>query len=444
MARQYEVDAPWRLDSRARVRVRILDLSLAGNRDHFLRFDLYPYVAPSVGRRHFGYWDLPLSRVKERRLEAFLADDTLVVEGSGAPIALRAGWRGKMAFAGHLMLHVSLWDASTNPPTMREVVSSFHAWIRPDGHLPLDQIQIPITQRCNLQCLYCQRQHAKGLEEADIDDEVLTPLLDTCPHVALVHVQGVGESLLNRRLFEILRQVRARLPTDGRTGTCTNATLLTEETASRLLDTGLDYLFLSLDGAKAETNDAIRRGSSFDELTRNIARCVEMRRSRGLKRPWFMLDFVICETNATEVPDFVDLAGRLGVDSVRFANRVDHARGRVDVLPEDILAPILKEAESRAQKLGLAAVFPRLSRSREPRCPHLQAAIVLLSGDAAPCCAMEPGARPRPPRFFGNVKDTPLLDLWHGENWTRHRLAVAAGNLPETCVGCDNNRNLTL
>jgi radical SAM protein with 4Fe4S-binding SPASM domain len=432
MDHSFEVQAPWLMNGALNIVLTIRDRDLIGNDRYFIRFDCYPYIAPSHGKRHFGFWDVPLSMLKENRTAVACAGDAMMI-GAGGDRGVKPIWRSDLEFTGHFMLHTSLWDKSRGTPEQLWVESSTHFLLPKDGRVPLDMVQLPITQRCNLQCKMCQRHFAADLDESDISREVLEPILDACPSLANVHVQGVGESLLNENICCVIDEVRKRLPAWGKVGTCTNGTLLTKETVERLLDTGPDYLFFSLDGATKAAAEAIRIGSNFDEVIDNIARCVRLRQDSRKTKPWFMANFVIMEENLDEIAPFAELMGSLGVDSVRYTHRIDY---------EEILAPRFEEAGKLAKRHGLAMVFPKYRRTQDVRCLHLQTMVVLLSGDVVPCCGMEPGARPWPIKTFGNVKEKSLLEIWNSGEFSEYRYQVATGDLPGSCQKCDINRGL--
>jgi MoaA/NifB/PqqE/SkfB family radical SAM enzyme len=71
----------------------------------------------------------------------------------------------------------------------------------------------------------------------------------------------------------------------------TNATLLRESAGQAILDTGLDSLVVSIDGATRSTYERIRRGASFDAVLRNIERFNALRAQRGMKTPLIYQSF---------------------------------------------------------------------------------------------------------------------------------------------------------
>jgi MoaA/NifB/PqqE/SkfB family radical SAM enzyme len=78
---------------------------------------------------------------------------------------------------------------------------------------------------------------------------------------------------------------------------------------------------VSIDAAEPETYANVRRGGDFKRLMRNLEFLAELRKVGKIKR--FDLLFVVQTINYLEMPDFIRLGKRLGVDSVQFM-LIDH------------------------------------------------------------------------------------------------------------------------
>ena len=112
----------------------------------------------------------------------------------------------------------------------------------------------------------------------DIPDDALHQLLsDLSPGMCGVLVQGTGEPLLYDDLFDVIRLAKSRISPDGEVGLTTNATLLNDSMVGRLMETGLDFIYFSVDGASKQTYESIRIGASFEAVISNIRRCVHYR-----------------------------------------------------------------------------------------------------------------------------------------------------------------------
>ena len=134
---------------------------------------------------------------------------------------------------------------------------------------------------CSTSCIMCPIQDSprKEIMTNDTFERVLNAFLPYLEHLRFTSLVGLGETLLDRDVA-----AKVALAKDlgfPSVGVYTNATHLGEEMSRRLLESGLDTLCLSLDGATKETHEAIRPRTDFDRIVANILRFVELRRKHG-------------------------------------------------------------------------------------------------------------------------------------------------------------------
>ena len=437
MDKRFDVQIPWIIGEDTELTLHIYDRRLLGSRRYFIRFDLYPIYSPSHMNRHHGFWDIPLNYITREKTSLTFEKDELIVKDSMRPVRLKPVWKGDLEFIGYSMLHISLWDFSKDPPVQLMVKSSQHV-IRPGkSDLPLEQVCLPVTQRCNLSCHMCMRHNPEDWDASDIKPEVLQPVLDASPFLYSVSAFGIGEPLLYENLFELIGELKKRMPENGQVGFTTNGTLMNKRAASRLIDLGVNWLSFSIDGATKLTYESIRPGANFDEVIQNIAHTVQYRNVSGRKRLWLVANYVIQNENVREIPAFARLAGSLGLDTVTFSHLRDFKAGEFRILGEKLLAPLFEQAAEIGDRYGMKITFSRLHPIKKPRCPFMQTTYLWLSGDVVPCCRMLKGAYPGAIRKFGNVQKEPLLDIWNSIEYREFRHGVLTRDFPDECKGCN-------
>ena len=134
--------------------------------------------------------------------------------------------------------------------------------------LPVEYI-VETTAKCNLYCPMCPRETHKQPKE-DMTDEIFERLVSdrgpTGEHMMLI---GLGEPFMDRedlRPHRILRAARRRHAAfDQRT-------FLDRRHRARLLDTPLEHITLSFDGATKETFEYYRKGARFEKVRDNFVR----------------------------------------------------------------------------------------------------------------------------------------------------------------------------
>jgi len=183
---------------------------------------------------------------------------------------------------------------------------------RLDG-LPVEYI-VETTAKCNLYCPMCPREIYRQPKE-DMSDEIFERLVaEAAPAAEHMMLIGLGEPLLDRKIFD-------RIEYCARHGISTllstNGTLLDEAAAARLLDSPLEHITLSFDGATRETFEYYRKGARFEQVRDNFVRFCRMKHERRA-RVQIVVQMVRLERNEAEIGDFLRFWTAVpGVDVVR-------------------------------------------------------------------------------------------------------------------------------
>ncbi|HEX8632204.1 MAG TPA: radical SAM protein, partial [Catenuloplanes sp.] len=186
--------------------------------------------------------------------------------------------------------------------------------VRDDPPLP-PHLQLEITSACNLRCVMCLVRYRPPVNKlaGAMPAALFHRIVDEVPGLRRLTLQGLGEPLLSPYLVDMLRLATGRGITVGFNS---NATLLTRARADELVDTGADWLHVSLDGATAATYQAVREGADFDTVVRNLAGLVAAKRAAGSATPWIRVVFVAMRDNVAELPALVRLLAGIGVDEL--------------------------------------------------------------------------------------------------------------------------------
>ncbi len=179
--------------------------------------------------------------------------------------------------------------------------------------LPVEYI-VETTAKCNIYCPMCPRETHKQPKE-DMTDAVFQRLVDgardTAEHMMLI---GLGEPLLDRAIFDRITYCEQH---GISTLLSTNGTLLDEAASKQLLDSPLEHITLSFDGATKETFETYRKGAKFEKVRDNFVRFCRMKHDRGSKLQ-IVVQMVRMAGNAHEVQAFRDFWSAIpGVDQVR-------------------------------------------------------------------------------------------------------------------------------
>lgn len=341
------------------------------------------------------------------------------------------------------------------------VVESRPAWITLDT-----------GDTCNLHCVHCPRENpGGGFVEHTADQSLVDRLRDSLPYLERLTLYGLGEPLLSDLFWTIIEDERTRhIP---QIDVNTNGTLLTPRNVERLLASNLNFLKISLDGAKPETFRKIR-GADLEKVLAGARRL--LRRRRELCRNDFLVwvSMTLMVENIRELPMMVDLAAGLGADALwaqHLSMRSDELQDRwrltrngwTFVYKEQHLsnAPGLsnrkvRKAQQRALSLGfhfeldpeLWLSQPNATAPAQPppeamRHPTKAARrpisdchepwewlFIAPLGGARPCCFAS--------REVGNLTEQTVDQIWNGPTMVRLRGAIRDGYVDRVCrnAGC--------
>ncbi len=303
------------------------------------------------------------------------------------------------------------------------------------------------TNRCNLRCAMCGQSH-RDFVGKDLMPEVFAktePYWDTAHDASLF---GWGEPLMNRHLGEFFDQLAGRGP---RIFVLTNAMLLKDEMIERFLAGGLTYLNFSVDGAKAETYNRIRKGANFDTVIANIAKVVARKRALGVDHPYMRMVFVGMRSNVEEFPDFVDLAARLGMDEAKMVHMIAYGREMVDEIlfdHKELTNSVLDEASLRAKAHGIKLTIPdRFDLSGKAdlapmealhkKCPRPWEEVFVQSDGKVRLCMLSKD-------IMGDLNVEGVEDIWNNEKFQKVRATINTADAMSTCAKCPQYKEMNV
>ena len=218
-------------------------------------------------------------------------------------------------------------------------VSDIVKYGRSSRHLPPQMLQFssdatPIvvwnsTNRCNLNCRHCyicaeDREYAGEFTT----DEAKAFIDDLAGMRVPVLLFSGGEPLVRQDLFELGAYTIAK---GIRPVISTNGTLITQQMAKRIKDTGFQYVGVSVDGNE-EVHDYFRgKKGAFQETLAGIRNSIAAGNKTGIR-------FTVNKLNYHTLPDILDIVEREKIPRFCMYHLVYAGRGRemaeLDTTPE--------------------------------------------------------------------------------------------------------------
>jgi MoaA/NifB/PqqE/SkfB family radical SAM enzyme len=342
----------------------------------------------------------------------------------------------------------------------------------------LAKVYIEATNRCNLECVTCIR-HSWDEPPGEMSPAIYTGLIEGLrdfPAPPDIFFGGLGEPLSHPDIVDMIRQAKAL---GSHVELITNGTLLDGAMSGRLIDAGLDMLWISLDGATPESFKDVRLGAALPEILANL---VEFRRARWAKyrsisldlllRPQMGIVFVAMKRTIDDLPEVLRLANQMGalhfmVTNVlpytpEMQNEILYARAINDAiytsspllrslrLPRMDVNPTTREALYQAMRgdHSLSIAGGALYESGN-RCPFLEKGSLAIRHDGAvsPCLALLHNHKSYIYHYersischsFGNVAEREIGEIWNDPDYVAFRKRLQEFNFSPCiyCGGCE-------
>ncbi|MCK4393653.1 radical SAM protein [Candidatus Bipolaricaulota bacterium] len=290
--------------------------------------------------------------------------------------------------------------------------------------------QIEVTAACNLKCIMCPKGfYKKEWKTGYMDLDTYKKISQCFSSVEYVHLQGWGEPLLHKELFEMTELAKSSGCSVGFT---TNGMHLNQSNCKKIVDSGLDIIGISIDGATKETYESIRVGATFEKLLDNIKTLTSVMEESSSDKPKIVFSIVKMKKNIKEVPLLVDMADELNAKKVVATNLdcvskpLDEELKVFSKKENEEFENILKEAKAKAENYGIEYYSYPLTPQDVPVCGSYPLENVYISWDGyvSPCVNLNlPVNRIRrifwgeeyeiERTHFGNILEEDLHEIWN-------------------------------
>lgn len=284
-------------------------------------------------------------------------------------------------------------------------------------------ISVEPADFCQLRCPQCPVGMSARNKGTCIDETVVFDTIATLRQ-SLLHVifYFQGEPLLNPHLAEYVRFAHAaRIYTS----TSTNAMLLNSENARKLVESGLDKLIVSVDGATQEVYEQYRKGGKLERALEGIRFVQEWKQKLGSRTPFVEMQFIMFGTNEHQIGEVKRLAKSSGADclTLKTAQIYDFEN------PNPLHTSLSRYSRYRKQSDGSYV----LKNPLKNRCRRvISGAVLNVKGEVLPCC-FDKGSE----FSYGPVTDADFMTLWQNQKATDFRKAVYTNRKQfEMCRNC--------
>ena len=325
-----------------------------------------------------------------------------------------------------------------------------------DLNLKLPRVlYIETTNRCNLRCKGCILYRGNWEPERDMSLAELIRITDQVPDLEQVYLHGIGEPLLNKELADIIRHLKGR---KVYVLFNSNGILLNSQCRQELVAAGLDELRISLDAASSAGYQKIRNCEKFDQVVKNLVSLRTLQKQQQLTYPKMSLWFLGTRDNISELPGFITLAAKIGINEVYLQRLVffqdDEGYGVARPTKSlqdstDGSSELIQESQKLAAELGIQFNASGQSEPVESLQGQTKAGLpwskcyrpltlmyVTANGNVLPCCISPFATVDYDSIILGNVFENSLEEIWTGSRYDNFRQQHQSATPPKSCRGC--------
>jgi len=301
-------------------------------------------------------------------------------------------------------------------------------------------VQVDVTNRCNLNCTMCSREH---LKIGDISDSALPGIIKLSENSRDLILFGYGEPLLSEVFHELCKK-----STSGRISFTTNGLLLTKEMVQKIISESNRPIFnitFSIDAATEETYSSIRNNLKFDTVWNNLKNISEYKSQYNLSLPELWINFVAMRRNIEELPGLVEIAAKAGVSKINVFHMNVWDESYIEeslIFYPKLTRQIFNTAQVKAHELGIKLDIPveisenqksnslKLSDTSIPKC-YQPWSYCYIRNDALvqACCYSED-------HIMGDLSKQSFEEIWNDKPYRKLRARVNKTPSPD-CLRCE-------
>lgn len=242
------------------------------------------------------------------------------------------------------------------------------------------------------------------------------------PQTAYLTLYFQGEPLLHKdftQMAAIAKEYKIY------TASSTNAQLLSNDIAKKIIQSGLNKLIVSIDGTTQEVYEKYRIGGSLQRATEGIQSLLYWKKELKSNTPFVELQFLVLKHNEHQIDEIKQLAKKLGVNklSLKTAQIIDFEDG------SELIPSISKYARYKKIHNGK---YIRKKKVCNKCWRAFSGAVITVNGDVLPCSYDKNGEY-----AFGNIHQQSLKEIWHNDKAKQFRQQILSDRKAyEICRNC--------
>ena len=265
---------------------------------------------------------------------------------------------------------------------------------------------------CNLRCSMCVHKEMKRKKDF-MDWDIFTKAIDEIAiknKDAKIWMVFFGDPFVRAKykptIFDMVKYAKDK----GLTNVVinTNGCLMNEENIRKIIDAGIDGIYIGIDGFSEKSYNQNRCGGNYQETVNNVLTLLKIKKELNLDKLNVYVQFVEMDNNINERDAFIDFWTKAGAN--------------VKIRPMVTWAGKIKRQ-----------IMTETLTDRQPCSWAMTTMIIADDGRIATCaCDLDVSHN------FGNIKNRSLEDIWQHEilDFRKKHIEKRFDELPELCKNC--------
>ncbi len=289
--------------------------------------------------------------------------------------------------------------------------------------LPIS-IAIEPTTACNLGCPECpsglkQFTRKTGNLKIEFNKKIIDQMADTLAYITFYFQ---GEPYINPDFLAMVKYAHSK---NIYTSTSTNAHFLDDKNARATIESGLDRLIISIDGATQEIYEQYRKQGELNKVIAGAKNIVKWKLKLKSKTPHVIFQFLVVRPNEHQISKVKKLAKDIGVDEVKLktAQVYDYENGN-KLIPTN--AKYSRYKQSKDGKY-------QIKGKQQNACWRLwHSPVITWDGHIVPCC-FDKDAKHQ----MGKLNGVSFKEIWKNDQYHsfRNKVMKSRQNI-DICKNC--------
>lgn len=314
----------------------------------------------------------------------------------------------------------------------------------------LKRISIETVGNCNLKCEMCPTLSYCSKPNSVMSDKTFNKIISQIDKNVHVDLTGWGEPLLDKKLFDRIKQLKDK---GCSVSFISNGTLLTRDFAKKIVNLNLSHIVFSFDAGTKDIYEQIRIGAKFQKVIDNIKFLVKETKDNK-SNMLISITFIIMEKNKDELIKFINLFSKIGIKHFTFKP--------LDVITnKNNFKQILTKKESQKKYEEVKKIFKEKDISinqwnlyEKPKnnclADTLNSLFIAFDGSISPCCNLGHPVNQMSKSFLkelfninstskrytiSNINETNLKESF--EMLTSFHNLIKKNKIPKQCKNCN-------